>query len=196
MQILRRSRWSWLLAAGVVLHGCGPHSESGKSGVEGGPPSTPSSAPQSARDVRLEFVSCHQWDEALAAYRGKIVVVDTWATWCNPCREEFPHLVALHHRHATDGVVCMSVSVDEAEQYGEAVDFLKQQGATFPNYLIQDKDDNAWWDKWNIKGIPIVLVFDRDGKLAKKFDRDDPDNQFTYADVEKLVTDLLSRGGS
>jgi len=56
--------------------------------------------------------------------------------------------------------------------------------------VIEDKQQ-AWWDKWNIKAIPIVLVFSADGKLAKKIDKDDPDNQFTYADVEKFVTELL-----
>jgi hypothetical protein len=47
--------------------------------------------------------------------------------------------------------------------------------------------------KWNIKAIPIVLVFDAKGTLVKKFDKDEPDNQFTYEDVEKLVVELLSR---
>jgi hypothetical protein len=106
--------------------------------------------------------------------------------------EEFPKLVDLHEKYAKDGVVCMSVSVDEPDQKALVQDFLTRNQAYFANYLIDDKSD-AWWDKWNIKGIPIVLVFDVDGKLARKFDRDDPDNQFTYADVEKLVVELLNR---
>jgi thiol-disulfide isomerase/thioredoxin len=142
----------------------------------------------------LQAVSCEQWDAALATHRGKIVVVDTWATWCTPCKEEFHRLVDLHRKHAQDGVVCMSVSVDAPDDRGDVLRFLEEQKAEFANFLIQDKDENAWWDKWNIKGISIVLVFGRDGKLVRKFDNDDPDNQFTYADVEKLVAELLKGG--
>lgn len=145
----------------------------------------------SANEITIESVTCEQWDQALAAQKGKIVVVDTWATWCIPCREEFPRLVELHRQHAEQGVVCMSVSVDEPAAKEEALGFLREHQATFANYLIEDKPD-AWWDKWNIKGIPIVLVFDRDGKLSKKFDMDDPDNQFTYEDVEKHVKEMLA----
>jgi thiol-disulfide isomerase/thioredoxin len=164
-------------------------------GAEGISPSAPLSSPASSAPnevAQLEIVSCDQWDQHLASQRRKILVVDTWATWCVPCMEEFPKLVDLHEKYAKDGVVCMSVSVDEPDQKALVQDFLTRNQAYFANYLIDDKSD-AWWDKWNIKGIPIVLVFDVDGKLARKFDRDDPDNQFTYADVEKLVVELLNR---
>jgi len=161
-------------------------------GAEEITPFAPPSLPLPNQEIRLETVSCEQWEKSLASHQGKIVVVDTWATWCLPCMEEFPELVRLQAKYANDGVACMSVSVDEPEQKASVQEFLSQHNADFSNYLIDDKG-NALWDKWNIKGIPVVLVFDVDGKLAKKFDRDDPDNQFTYADVEKLVVELLTR---
>jgi thiol-disulfide isomerase/thioredoxin len=156
---------------------------------------TPSASPAlpGAENVRLQPVSCKEWDKALASQTGTIFVVDTWATWCVPCVEEFPQLVALHEKFAKQGVACMSVSVDDADKRPKALEFLKKQGADFPNFVIDDKE-GAWWDKWNIKGIPVVLVFSSDHKLVKKFDKDDPDNQFTYADVEKLVVELLKSG--
>ena len=70
--------------------------------------------------------------------------------------------------------------------------FLKKREAVFANYIIDDVGE-AWWDKWQIKAIPIVLVFDREGQLVRKFDKDDPDNQFSYEDVEKLVAELLQQ---
>lgn len=200
----------WLsLAAGTVLvAGCGSHDASAakdSAPAAAAPAEDVPQAPDSvnadasvradaapaAKTVGLESVTCAQWDETLATHRGKIVVVDTWATWCIPCREEFPKLVELHRELEFQGLVCMSVSVDEPEAKEEAAAFLKEHNASFANYLIEDEPD-AWWDKWNIKGIPVVLVFDRDGKLSKKFDKDDPDNQFTYADVEKHVKELLA----
>jgi thiol-disulfide isomerase/thioredoxin len=142
------------------------------------------------RNVQIETVSCQQWDEALALQKGKIVVVDTWATWCIPCTEDFPKLVALQEKYAPRNVAFMSVSVDAMENRAAALEFLKRHEAAFANYLIDDKE-NAWYDKWKIKGIPVVLVFDGEGKLVKKFDMDDPDNQFTYSDVDKFLAQLL-----
>lgn len=185
---------SVLLALSAVLQG-GCEQVSVPDSDKGGAARASSTAPPSAApksSVELKAVNCANWDKDLAAQRGKIVVVDTWATWCAPCVEEFPQLVALHGKHAKDGVTCMSVSVDELEQKGEALAFLQKHDAAFANYIIDDKGE-AWWDKWEIKAIPIVLVFGRDGKLVKKFDKDDPDNQFTYADVEKLVGELVAQ---
>jgi thiol-disulfide isomerase/thioredoxin len=192
----RSARVQLLFALSITLMiGCAERETTkGTSGAKGNSPSAPPPA-SSSNDVRLESVSVAQWDQALATHKGKIVVVDTWATTCIPCVEEFPQLVALHGKYAADGVVCMSVSVDEKTDRDAAHDFLKKQKATFPNYFIDDPKEQAWWDKWKIGAIPVVLVFDREGKLARKFDIDDPDNQFTYEDVEKLVAELVKPRG-
>ena len=57
--------------------------------------------------------------------------------------------------------------------------------------LLIDDTENAWLEKWKIKGIPVVLVFNGKGTLLKKFPMDDPDNQFAYSDVEKFLAKLL-----
>lgn len=140
-------------------------------------------------EVRLEVVKFRQWKEALQKYRGKVVVVDVWASWCLPCKQGFPHLVELHKKYAKDGLLCMSVSLDDTEKRDIALAFLKSKQATFPNYLLDEGEKG--WDKLDIKSIPAVFVFGRDGKLARRFTGDDPDNQFTYADVESFVNALL-----
>ena len=152
-------------------------------------PSQPGAGQTPPAKVELQVVPLDTILKQISAQKGNIVVVDSWATWCGPCKKEFPHLVEIHRDRAKDGVVCMSVSLDQVQQQGDALAFLKEQGATFPNFLVED--DNSWLDKWNIKGIPVVLVFGRDGKLLRKFDRDDPDNQFTYADVARFVRELV-----
>jgi thiol-disulfide isomerase/thioredoxin len=146
------------------------------------------SASSDEKQIKLEVLSVDDIVKQIEAQHGKIVVVDTWATWCVPCKKEFPGLVRLHEKHAKDGVVCMSVSVDKVTKQPEAKEFLQQVGAQFANYLTPS---TPWGDKWGMKSIPVVLVFDREGKLTRKFDGDDPDNQFTYADVEKKVEELL-----
>ncbi|MCS6852377.1 MAG: TlpA family protein disulfide reductase [Gemmataceae bacterium] len=141
--------------------------------------------------VDLKVVKLDQFIQALESYKGKIVVVDIWASWCVPCKKEFPHLVELHQKRAKEGVVCVSLTVDTPDAKETALEFLRSKGATFPNFLL-DEPEEVWGNKWKIKGIPVVLVYGRDGELARKFDYDDPDNQFTYDDVNKFLDTLLA----
>jgi len=140
--------------------------------------------------IELKLVKSSELEAAIQAQKGKIVVVDFWATWCGPCKKEFPRLVALHERFHQDGVACLSVSVDEEPNQEDALAFLREHQARFPNYLLNE-DATAWQDHWRIKGVPVVFVYGRDGQRVQKFDKDDPDNQFTYADVTKLVERLV-----
>jgi thiol-disulfide isomerase/thioredoxin len=122
---------------------------------------------------------------------GKLVVVDVWADFCIPCKKGFPHLVQMHKQFAKDGLVAMSVCVDELKDQEASLKFLKKQQATFPNFLLDEPTDH-WQDHWNIKAIPAVFLY-RDGKKIAQFDYDDPDNQFTYDDVEKAIVKLLGK---
>jgi thiol-disulfide isomerase/thioredoxin len=149
-------------------------------------------APAAAKvDASLRVLKFADVEADIKQRRGKIVVVDLWATWCVPCRKEFPGLVALHGKYAGQGVACMSVSLDDADDKGKAKAFLSDKGAAFTNFLIED--ESKWKEKWNVGGIPIVLVFGTDGKLAKRFDNSDPAKPFTYADVEATVQGLLKQ---
>ena len=96
----------------------------------------------------------------------------------------------LHQKYAADGLVCMSVSVDPAEQRGDALKFLQSKEATLANYWLDEKEA-VWQEKWDIDGPPAVFVFDRQGKRAAKFDAKDPDKPYTYDDIKKLVQRLL-----
>lgn len=146
-------------------------------------------APEAA--ITLKVVRYPELVEAVKAQQGKVVVVDVWGTFCIPCKKEFPRLVELHRRYAKDGLVCMSAAVDPPAQREAALAFLKSKGAAFANYLL-DEDPAVWQQKWDLKGVPAVFVFDRAGKRAARFDNDDPAKQFTYDDVERLVRRLLA----
>lgn len=141
--------------------------------------------------VQIQVVKYDQLKDAVKAHKGKIVVVDVWATFCIPCMKEFPHLVELHQQHGKDGVVCMSVSVDDAEKKEQALKFLTAKGAAFPNYLL-DEDAEVWQKNWKVKGVPVVFVFGKDGTQAAKFDSDG-DKEFTYKEVTAKVEELLKK---
>lgn len=142
-----------------------------------------------AAAVELKSVKLKELIAAIKSQKGKVVVLDVWAEFCLPCKQEFPNLVRLHEKHAKDGVVCMSLTVDELKDREAALKFLRKQRATFANLII-DEEAHVWQDHFDLKGVPAVFVFDRTGK-QHRFDNDDPDRQFTYTDVEKLLAKLL-----
>lgn len=110
--------------------------------------------------------------EAIAGDEGHPVVLNAWATWCIPCRKEFPDLVALEKDLRSRGVRFRSVSVDTAEAYErQARPFLTKTGVTFPTWRKTDGDDEAFINAldptWEGE-LPAVFLFDRQGKLVKR----------------------------
>jgi thiol-disulfide isomerase/thioredoxin len=151
---------------------------------------TPVDAAPEASSVELKAVKYADLARAVRDQRGKVVVIDVWANFCVPCKQEFPHLVELHHKYGSRGLVCMSLTVDPAEGRDDALKFLVKQKATFANYWLDEKPE-VWQERWHITGPPAVFVFDRQGRRAARFDTEDDNKPFTYADVEKLVQQLL-----
>jgi thiol-disulfide isomerase/thioredoxin len=123
-------------------------------------------------EVKLEPVSIDGLLKAVEAHKGKIVVIDVWANFCVPCKEKFPHLVELANKHAKDGVVFISLTVDEPEDKDKALDFLKKNKATFQNFILEDKDRNEKPGDAKLyhSAPPIVHVFGRDGKKVAEYE--------------------------
>lgn len=146
-----------------------------------------------AQEVTLEAVTYDEWLRRLESFQGEIVVVDMWATWCIPCIERFPHMVELHEKYAEEGVHFVSMCLndrDDPEAIESAESFLKRQNATFTNYLMDENVLDAF-EKLGILGIPAVYIYDREGNLRYRLTGDNPNDQFTDADVEKAITTLL-----
>lgn len=109
--------------------------------------------------------------KAVAAHKGKVVVLNLWATWCGPCVEEFPDLVKLQQSYQKQGLVLIAASIDEPEDKQEVIDFARKQNVAFPIYLRKAGSVEKFIDpidrKWS-GAVPATYVFDRKGKLVGK----------------------------
>jgi thiol-disulfide isomerase/thioredoxin len=134
-------------------------------------------------------------DRVLANKQAKYTLVDAWATTCGPCKENFPHLVEMHHKYGPKGLAVVSLSLDDptdAKALAAAEKFLQEKKAVMTNVLLNE-DFGAGYDKLDIAAIPAVFLYGPDGKEVKRFTMDDPNNQFTYEQVEKEVKGLLEK---
>lgn len=141
--------------------------------------------------VELHEVTLAKLNETIKAQKGKVVVVDVWATFCEPCKKEFPHFVELYKKHSPQDLACISVSVDDPDAKARALEFLKKQEATTTNFLTEY---DALQKDWIFSGVPVVRVYAPSGAVAQQFANDNPDKEaFTYTDVEKVVQKLLKK---
>jgi peroxiredoxin len=92
--------------------------------------------------------------------RGKVVLLNFWATWCPPCRKEMPDLESLYQRFAPQGFVILGISDEEAPVVQK---FIAQQGITYPILLDPGRKLNK---RFQIEGIPKTFVYDRDGEIV------------------------------
>ena len=148
----------------------------------------------SATVVKLERLNWQQFQSRLAANKNiKYTIVDAWSTTCGPCKENFPHVVEMYRKYASKGLAVISLSLDDPTDkvaVAEAERFLKAKKAVCTNVLL-DENFGDGFDKLKISAIPAVFLYGPDGKEVKRFTLDDPNNQFTYDDVEKTVVALL-----
>lgn len=121
---------------------------------------------------------------------NKAVLLNFWATWCEPCVEEFPFMVKLSRDYAGRGLQVYFVSVDWLEEREAVVAFLKRQGVRGPAFL-KDQDDNTFINTistdWS-GAVPFTIVYHRrDGSLVDQWEGEKPEQYFRSA-VEKSLT--------
>lgn len=98
---------------------------------------------------------------SLADYRGQVVLVNLWATWCPPCKEEMPALESFYRKHAQDGFTI--VAINDGDPTPDVVQFVKDYGLTFPVWL--DPKYTATEKAFKTLNLPSSYVIDRDGRI-------------------------------
>ncbi len=147
---MTRRAWHLAVAVAFVAAGCG--TELGAPG----PVAIGAPAPE-YRATTLDGDSV-----ALAGLRGEVVLLNVWATWCHPCRDEVPFLQAVHERYASRGLELVGVSVDAAGEEAAIRDFARRYGMT---YTIWRDPGERVSSTFLIIGVPATFLIARDGTL-------------------------------
>ncbi len=115
--------------------------------------------PSQAPDFLLHDINGEE--QKLQDYRGKVLVVNFWATWCPPCREEMPSLERARDMLRDDGVAVITIDVGEKPAAIER--FLKRSPLSLPILLDSDTETAS---QWGAKGLPTTLIVDRQGRFS------------------------------
>lgn len=110
------------------------------------------------------------YQRLLASSKSQVLLVDFWATWCIPCREEMPRLAALAAR--SRGLKLVTISCDEPEQEAGASAFLAKAGVAPPHYIKRVNDDDRFINSVDAKwsgALPALFLYDRQGRLVKSY---------------------------
>jgi cytochrome c biogenesis protein CcmG, thiol:disulfide interchange protein DsbE len=103
--------------------------------------------------------------KTLADYKGKIVLVNLWATWCEPCRAEMPSMEKLYREFGPQGLVIVAVSIDDAGAEDQIRSFVKEYGLTFEILHDPTKDIAR---QYQVSGYPESFIIGREGTIRRK----------------------------
>ena len=98
-------------------------------------------------------------------YKGKVLILDFYATWCNPCRKSVPHLIGLQDKYADQGLQVVGLNVGGAEDQGKVSDFAREFGIQYP-LAIPDEELVSFLLSEDT-GIPQTFIFNREGQLVE-----------------------------
>lgn len=141
-------------------------------------------------DALLELSSFQLEGKLPADLKGKVVLLDFWASWCGPCKESFPAMEDLHKKYGEKGLIILAINVDE--NVAAMKDFLKEHAASFT--IVHDATKKLVGTA-NISSMPTSFLLDKDGKVAvvhKGFHGKDTVKQYE-AEIEKLLSTEVAK---
>ena len=153
-------------AAGEAMEPVVSH-EAEPTGAERDDEQTAGACMANAQPAKLDFniKDLEGKDVPLSSYKGKVILLNFWATWCGPCKAEVPGFVELQQEYGKDGLVVVGYSVDDDATKARA--FMNEYKINYPVLLGHGREDvqDAFGPIW---GIPASFIISRDGKVCKK----------------------------
>ncbi len=101
----------------------------------------------------------------LADFKGKVILIDFWASWCVPCKKSMPHIIDLYNNRTDSSFIVIAVNVDEDRS--KINDFARSINAEFPFPVIFDKESKLP-DLYHIEGMPTTIIIDKEGIIRFK----------------------------
>lgn len=129
-----------------------------------------------------------QLEQLIAGNKGKVVLVNFWATWCPPCLKEFPDLIKLYDEYHSQGLEVVAISMNEPDEMEDIAEFLQDHKPPFPIYVAASLDETFYdgiGNDW-MGIIPLTLIFDTEGKSAHYHLK-----EVNFAGLEKDILALL-----
>jgi len=139
------------------------------------PQSSGKSAPNPGKTAaaELQLIDLAGYNQVLAKYKGKPLLVTFWATWCEPCRDEYPMIVDLEKKYAGQGLVVFGVDMDDDAEMNLVRRFIARNQPRFPNYRQKPGIDlDAFFRGVNpawTGTMPETVFYSRDGRIASHF---------------------------
>jgi thiol-disulfide isomerase/thioredoxin len=124
-----------------------------------------------SKPIDLKFTAVDGTAVDLAQMHGKVVLIDFWATWCPPCREEVPNVVAAYQKYHDKGFEVVGISLDKDKD--KLLAFTKENGMVWPQYFDGQFWDNAISKGYGINSIPAMWLVDKKGMLLTMDGRND-----------------------
>ena len=118
-----------------------------------------------APDFRAVTLDAHPAAKRIADYRGQVVLLNLWATWCGPCEWEMPSIEALHRDFAASGLKVVAVAVDDPGFEQRVREFVARKGLTFE--ILSEGSGKIEAD-YEARGIPATYLIGRDGLIRKR----------------------------
>ena len=139
-------------------------------------------AGETATDFTLRDINGKQ--VSLSDYKGKVVLMSFWATWCGPCKVEMSHLSVMYKELESEGFVVLSVSSDDARTASQVKPYIKRKRYTFP--VVLDKESAVTGSYNPTKTLPYSVLVGKDFTIAKRYSGYNP------GDEVKVKADILA----
>ena len=144
-------------------------------------------------DIVMTHVKYDGLKQEVLKHRGKVVIVDFWATWCPNCIKAFPNFIEMEKNYKDKGLVVIAVYLDDAKAEGavEAANRFSRKNVSFRNLLL-DEPMELWKAKFDFESLPAYFIFDRHGKWVRFRGSDYPATGVPYDELEKVVVQMLN----